>query len=164
MRAISISIPAATPIDAEFVQPGRYVDVYLTPHAGGRAPARFAGGVTLTLFRGVRVLAVPDTSAGDAARAVTLELSPEQANGLILARQEGEIALGYNPDGRRDSDVDSPAVGNRDRATLDEILGEDATKAPESVAKPASSFTVESYRGGARSILQFAPRKPADES
>ena len=129
MRAVSVCSRPMAPLSADFC--GRStVDVYLTPQSSDSSDPRFHGGLTVTLLNGVRVLAVgggsemnsiaePTTKSGNT---VTLELTPEQANMMILRRDErGEIALSYNPDGKGSGGV---AMKNQDRATMEEILGE----------------------------------------
>ncbi len=150
MRAVSVSLKNAVALVDGRIGPGQYVDVHLTPNSNGTNDARVRGGITLTLFKGVRVLALNaggNTSLGSGASAVsvTLELSPGQANIMILASTRGDITLSYNPEGRSDGGV---GVNNADRATLDEILG---------LAKPADNgtFTTESFKGTSRTQLQF---------
>lgn len=172
MRAVSVSFSPRGSFVGGLLRNGQFVDVYLTPHSENARDPRLRGGLTLTLFSGVRVLEVGGTSEaasanGDPAASdshtVTLELTPEQANMLILAREKGEIALSYNPDGKGSGTV---AAKNRDRATMDEILGLDQTNAPPPVWPAAATpFTSETYKGSARTGLQFdvnVPAVPAD--
>jgi pilus assembly protein CpaB len=136
------------------------VDVYLTPRIDAANDARLQGGMTVTLFRGVRLLA---TSAGESfdqpsdepSGLVTLELTPEQATVLILAREKGHLALSYNPEGKGDGGV---ALKNSDRATFDEILGVPTAAAPTSAGPAAAAFTAEVYKGSVRSTRQFEGR------
>jgi pilus assembly protein CpaB len=84
---------------------------------------------------------------------VTLELTPEQANILILAHEKGEIALSYNPDGKRNGGV---AIKSQDRASMDEILGLNHPEpvTPVKTVNPRP-FTSETFKGTARSTLRF---------
>ena len=105
----------------------------------------------MTLFKGVKVLAMNRSTGGGASRSgnnVTLELSKEQANILIQARDKGSLTLTYTPEGKGNGGV---AVGREDRATLDEILGLEPVKPP---------FTSEIYYGSGRSVLQFQNGRP----
>ena len=129
MRAVSIPVPRGLATMNGLVKTGQYVDVYLTPRADAGGDSRFRNGLTLTLFRGVRLLSVaPDAAADEASSAVTLELTPEQATVLILAREKGSLALSYNPEGKGESGV---ALKNRDRATLRRNPGGDFVRRPE---------------------------------
>jgi pilus assembly protein CpaB len=159
MRALSIALKrAVAPING--LEKGQYVDVYLTPRSDASKEVRRRGGMTLTLFRGVRLLAVNlGQAASEPQDVATLELTPEQANVLILARERGNVALSYNPEGKGDGGI---ALENRDRATLDEILG--LTPDPSAVAGPAGTFTTEVYKGSARSTQQFDERTKIDAS
>jgi pilus assembly protein CpaB len=160
MRAVSIPVPRGLATMNGLVKAGQYVDVYLTPRADAGGDSRLRNGLTLTLFRGVRLLSVaPDATADEASSAVTLELTPEQATVLILAREKGSLALSYNPEGKGESGV---ALKNRDRATLDEILGVTSSAVPnppEASAtghpQPTATITTEVFKGTARSTRQF---------
>jgi pilus assembly protein CpaB len=158
MRAVSISLRrTVAPING--LKEGQYVDVYLTPRTDTTHDVRLRGGVTLTLFRGVRLLAVnASASANEPADVATLELTPDQAAILILARERGNIALSFNPEGKGDGGI---ALKNRDRATFDEILG----LPPDPVATAGSAtFTSEVYKGGTRSTQQFDERTKVDSA
>jgi pilus assembly protein CpaB len=159
MRAVSIALRrTVAPING--LKEGQYLDVYLTPRADSSNAARLHGGVTLTLFRGVRLLAVTAGSSGnDAADVATLELTPDQAAILILARERGNIALSYNPEGKGDGTV---ALKNRDRATFDEILG--LPPDPGATVGSTGTFTSEIFKGTARSTREFDERTKIDSS
>jgi pilus assembly protein CpaB len=150
MRAVSIALRrGVTPLVG--LKEGQYVDVYLTPRDDASNFVRLRGGMTLALFRGVRLLAATQSaSASEANDVATLELTPDQAAILILARERGNIALSYNPDGKGDGGI---ALRDRDRATLDEILG--LPPDPAVTAGPAAKFTTEVYKGTTRSTRQF---------
>jgi pilus assembly protein CpaB len=169
MRAVSITLPLQSAAPNGLLKAGHYVDVYLTPRIDAANDARLQGGMTVTLFRGVRLLA---TSAGESfdqpsdepSGLVTLELTPEQATVLILAREKGHLALSYNPEGKGDGGV---ALKNSDRATFDEILGVPtaapssvgpSSPAPTSAGPAAAAFTAEVYKGSVRSTRQFEGR------
>jgi pilus assembly protein CpaB len=162
MRAVSIALRrGVAPLIG--LKEGQYVDVYLTPRNDVSNAARFRGGMTLTLFRGVRLLAATQgASANEANDVATLELTPDQAAILILARERGNIALSYNPDGKGDGGI---ALRDRDRATLDEILGLPPDPAVTArPAGPAGTFTTEVYKGTTRSTRQFEERTKTENS
>lgn len=150
MRAVAIGLDDSTAAVDGLIRPGQFVDVHFTP-ASYRDQEQ-TGGLTMTLFKGVKVLAINRSTAGGSAprggNNVTLELSEEQSNILIQARSKGSLTLTYAPEGKGDGGV---AVSRKDRATLDEILG------LEPLAEP---FTSEIYYGSGRSVLQFQNGRP----
>lgn len=157
MRAIAVSLKGQTALVDGRIGPGQYVDVHMTVTDsqrtdGGNQPR--GGGVTLTLFKGVRVLAINSTTARalgrDNSNSVTLELTSGQANIMILAANRGEITLSYNPEGRGNGGV---GVNNENRATLDEILG---------MTSANGTYEIEAYRGSGRSTLKFRGGKRVD--
>jgi pilus assembly protein CpaB len=158
MRAVSVTFAPRGSFVGGLLRTGQYVDVHLTPHLDDSREARFHGGLTVTLLHGVRVLAVGggtegDSAIPDSANTVTLELTPEQANTLILAREKGEIALSYNPDGQGNG---VPAVDSKDRATMDEILGLKDSKSQTPVTHVIPPpFVSETFKGNTRTAIQF---------
>lgn len=144
MRAVAISVNESTGMVDGLIQPGEHVDIHFTPDPSSLPDDRSRGGLTMTLFRGVKILAINRGVAGSVANSgnsVTLELTPAQANIVNLARDKGKLALSLNPGGKGTGVV---TVTDEDRVTLDEILG---LKAPEPPAKP---FQTEIYRGASR--------------
>jgi pilus assembly protein CpaB len=93
MRAVSVRVNDVTAV-AGFVLPGTRVDVLLTgnPGAGGES-------VTTTVLENVEVLATGQklerNAAGEplSSAVITLKVSPEDAQKLTLASQEGRIQL-----------------------------------------------------------------------
>ncbi len=148
MQAVSIELSSGADIVDGLVKPGEYVDVHFTPDVVG--DERFRGGLTMTLFKGVKVLQMNRTQGGRrSARSlntVTLELQEGQANILLLAKRRGSINLTYNPNGPGSGGV---AVSDEQRAYLDEILGLKPLEEPE---KP---FVTEIYYGSGRSETAF---------
>jgi pilus assembly protein CpaB len=153
-RAVAISLDDSTSAVDGLVRPGEYVDVHFTP-ASYRDQDR-TGGLTMTLFKGVKVLALHrgayGASAGRGGTTVTLALTEEQANILIQARDKGGLTLTYTPDGRGNGGV---AVSREDRATLDEILGLGPEDRP---------FASEVFHGSSRSVNEFQNGRRVDVS
>lgn len=90
MRAISLSVNDVTDV-AGFLLPGNHVDVLEARTVAGHA-------VTHTVLQDILVLAVDQTDSHDKnspqlVRAVTLEVTPPQANKLVTAMTEGRIQL-----------------------------------------------------------------------
>lgn len=149
MRAVSVGVGESVAMVNGLIKPGQFVDVHMTP-TGLTRDLRMGGGFTKTLFSSVRVISINRNFAqGQPSRLgniVTLELSPEQANIMILARERGQIALTYNPDGEGSGGL---AVDGDDRATLEQILG--LQPAPE----PEPPFVSDVFRGSNRAVMQF---------
>jgi pilus assembly protein CpaB len=150
-KAISITVKNSSEILDGLIQPGDYVDVHFTldPQSSGNIDDRLTrlGGVSMTLLKGVKVLALnksfrqsPLLPTGNS---VTLELAPNQTNVLLVAQPRGTLSLSFNPDGEGDGGV---ALSNADRATLWEILGLKKATVPP-VEEPEQPFVTESYRG-----------------
>jgi pilus assembly protein CpaB len=155
MRAVSVPLKDAVALVDGRIASGQYVDVHLTPNIDANNTAKFRGGITITLFKGVRVLAMSTGSRAvgqGAGSSVTLELTPGQANVMILASTRGDITLSYNPDGPGNGGV---GVNREDRATLDEILGVSAPR--------DNAFTTENFKGTARSTLRFQNGRRIDD-
>jgi len=154
MRAISVPLESSVDLVDGLIKPGEYVDVHMTP-TGLNNDKRLNGGMTLTLFNGVRVNAIngsyTQNNSSRRGTNVTLELTPEQANIMILARDRGEITMSYTPEGKGDGGV---AVSSAEKATLYEILGLKTPEEPK-VEEPPKPFVIEGYYGSSRSVNQF---------
>jgi len=90
MRAVTVRVDDVIGV-AGFLLPGNRVDIVAARKEGRRA-------ITTTILRNIHVLAVDQTaSANDnepvIVRAVTLEMTPEQAETLVKGREEGSIQL-----------------------------------------------------------------------
>jgi len=122
MRAVSVRVNDVVGV-AGFLLPGNHVDVVTAYRDGQQTRSD-------TVIQNVKVLAVDQTAATDknepvVVRAVTLEVTPEDAEKLVLAEQRGTIQLALrNP-------VDSQMVAMRE-----------ATPAPPSAAPPAPAPVV----------------------
>ncbi len=139
MRAVSVALSNGTALVDGLIGPGQYVDIHFTP-SGNRGTR---GGMVMTLFKGVKLLAInrsqsSATSLGQRSNSVTMELTPEQANIMLLARNRGDINLTYSPNGPGNGGV---AVADESRAYLDEVLG---------LTEPTPPFVTEIYTGSAR--------------
>ena len=160
MRAVTITLTEQAAPSNGLLKPGHYVDVYLTPRIDAANDARLRGGMTLTLFRGVRLLAImPGEPSDEPSGLATLELTPEQSTALILAREKGHLALSYNPEGKGNGGV---ALKNSDRATFDEILGVPAPAAAPTTNCPTTVDPAPQQCLPLRSTK--APRDPSSNS
>ena len=89
-RAVTVLVNYVVPV-AGFLLPGNRVDILTTRQQGKRA-------LTETILQDVKVLAVDQTASTDkdrpvVVRAVTLELSPAEAELLVKATSEGSLQL-----------------------------------------------------------------------
>lgn len=90
MRAVTVRVDDVIGV-AGFLLPGNRVDVLATKLDGKSAD-------TQTILKSIKVLAVDQTASGEknepvVVRAVTLEMTPFQAETLVKARDEGRIQL-----------------------------------------------------------------------
>jgi pilus assembly protein CpaB len=157
MRAVAVTVGESTALVDGLIRPGEYVDVHLTITRG--VDERLRGGLTMTLFKGVRIIAINSkfnaATIPTSGNSVTLELTPEQANIVILARQRGELTFSFNPNGKGDGGV---AVKDENRATLEEILGLKPIEEEEEIPEPPP-FTSEIYRRDGFHVNQFVDGK-----
>jgi len=106
MRAIAVRVDDVVGV-AGFLLPGNHVDVVESRLVDQRA-------VTTTVLHNINVLAVDQTASQDkdapvVVRAVTLEVSPPQAETLVKARTEGQIQLTLrSPMAAADDDTPPP--------------------------------------------------------
>ncbi len=153
-QAISINVKNPTEILDGLIKPDDYVDVHFTLDQQGASGLddRLVrlGGVSMTLLKGVRVLAVnrgfrqsPILPTGNS---ITLELDPSQTNVLLVAQPRGTISFSFNPDGAGEGGI---ALSNSDRATLWEIMGlkKRTPKAEVKPEEPEKPFVTETFRG-----------------
>jgi pilus assembly protein CpaB len=98
MRAVTIRVNDVAGV-AGFVLPGDRVDILLTRDRTGGAGGNTANNlITDVLLQNVKVLGIDQDANEDkekpsVAKAVTLEVSPQQAQKLALASQLGSLAL-----------------------------------------------------------------------
>lgn len=158
-QAIAINVKNSADIVDGLVKPGNFVDVHfaIDATASGAIDPRMTklGGISMTLIKGVQVLALnknfrqgPVLATGNS---VTLELAKEQVNVLLVSQAHGTISLTYNADGQGDGGI---ALNNSDRATLWEVLGlkKPATKEELERDQP---FMTESFRGTGSGVSQW---------
>ena len=154
MVALAVQIAGSQSLVSGLIKPGDHVDVLFTPESSSDS-TRLKGGLTMTLFKGVKMLAINgkqyqwriDTDKNN----VTLELTPEQANVIVLAEKKGSLTMTSNPHGKGTSEV---TLRDKDRAFLDEILGLEPEKKPEpKEEKPP--YVTQHYKGAIGAEIQF---------
>lgn len=162
MRAVSIEADGQTSGMARYVKPGQFVDVHFTPES--LPDHDQSGGLIMTLFQGVKVLTLNADSPGSTASGrgvlnVTLELSPEQVNVILLAKDRGSLNLTLTPDGKGDGMI---AVSAKHRATLDEILGL-TPPGEQPLPGKETAFVTETFSGNSRGMHSFVSGRRADQ-
>ncbi len=162
MRAVSVRVNDVVSV-AGFVQPGTRVDVMATGiHGAGEDQ-------TTTVLENVAVIAVGrsllDRVTGDTGNAgvITLLVSPDDAQRLTLASQEGRIQLALrNPLDTRKESLSATKVSSLLPGGGQVAAAEAKPKTHKVVAKavpppPPSPFQVEVIKGNKRDELKFKP-------
>ena len=98
MRAMSLPVTTESAAGG-FIQPGDHVDVVLTRKLDPPTPGAQQSYASSTVMRNVRVMAIDqsikpsDKTAATPAATATLELTSEEAQGLVLAHAQGDLTL-----------------------------------------------------------------------
>ena len=157
MRAVSVRVNEVVGV-AGFVQPGTRVDVLVTgTPAGGNEEQ------TITVLKNVAVIAsgqkLERSNAGDAqvSPVITLLLSPDDAQKLTLASNEGRIQLVLrNPLDTAQGDVPPTSAGGLFGRVAPSPPTHVAVKhAPVHLQAPPEPYSIEVYRGDKKDITKF---------
>lgn len=157
MRAISVAVDQVVGV-AGFVLPTSRVDVLLTlPN-----PQQTNEPTTRIIMQNVRTLAAGQTIQQDKegkplpVPVVTFLVTPEQAETLALASQQGRIQLTLR------NTLDTTATrtsGTRVSALMGQVVRAPSPRRsssrPRTAAEAPAQTTVEVYRGGVRSLERF---------
>jgi pilus assembly protein CpaB len=117
MRAITVRVDDVVGV-AGFLLPGNTVDVLSSRKEANRR------AVTETILKNIKVLAVDQTASADAnepviVRAVTLEMTPKQAELVVKARTEGTIQLTLrNPEANEPAEPEPEPVQEAPRPVV----------------------------------------------
>ncbi|MGA9354719.1 MAG: Flp pilus assembly protein CpaB [Terriglobales bacterium] len=161
MRAVSVRVNDVVSV-AGFVQPGTRVDVLATGLPGAGSDAQ-----TNTVLENVAVIAVGRslldrvmTGEGQTAPVITLLVSPDDAQKLTLASQEGRIQLAL----RNPLDTRKESIAPTRASSLSPNLQAAAAKpkvhkVSEKIAPPPPPLPlqVETIRGNKREETKFKP-------
>jgi pilus assembly protein CpaB len=157
MRAVSVRVDEVVAV-AGFVVPGTRVDIMVTISEGGNQPT-----VTRTVLQNVPVLTINQTIQADrngspvTGTVLTVLVTPEQAEALVLVANEGRIQLAL----RNRLDLDSIATVGARVSTLFSPSTPGATRrAPVTVRRPVTGSertptVIETFKGGARTLITF---------
>lgn len=160
MKAIALPIGANTAIVDGLIRPGDYCDIQFTVNTSwARLDNRIPYGYQLTLFKGIKVLAINRSVTQSAPEAngntIVLEVRPGQANGLLLAMGNGVLNLTYTPIPSPGGVIVSDDDG--DRLTLEKLLQLPPKQPDAPQPKPPEPYLVEQYRLKTRSPIGFMP-------
>lgn len=159
MRAVSVRVNDVVSV-AGFVQPGSRVDVLATNSGNGNDRQ------TTTVLENVAVIAVGKslerntTGESQVAPVITLLVSPDDAQKLTLASQEGRIQLALrNPLDTREAGVGATRASSLYPGAAPSPAAQGKpkihkTSAPAQVAAP-STYNVETIRGSKRDETKF---------
>ena len=151
MRAVSVKVDEVIGV-AGFVLPGTRVDVVVTlpPRAGGNE------ATAQVILQNIPALAAGESTQPDAqgkphgVTVITLLVTPEQAEALILAANEGrntlDLAMVETP-GARAASLLRMARGDPSRRRL--------AAATRRSAVPDPAIVIEAYKGGVRTLIKF---------
>lgn len=149
-RAMSVRVNDVVGV-AGFALPGNYVDVLVNAEQEKGAGAQQQRQISMTVLENVLVLAVAQEAGRDETKpkvvsAVTLELSPGDAEKLDLARSVGSLSLVL----RNQADKDAVSTAG---ITKNQLFG---------VAEPVAASTPVALAAPARPVRPVAPRaRPA---
>lgn len=156
-RGVTIKIKEPALMMEGWLKPGSHVDVLFTLDDMMDDPrVRKLGGMSMTLFKGVRILAINrdivQAPLEDSANSVTLEIDENDVNILRLATKKGEIALALT---QESSGLATVSVSNPDRATLEEMLNLEPIPEPPAPTPAPQPFVSHIYRRSGHSSYRF---------
>lgn len=148
-RALSIAVDEVIAV-AGFVIPGTRVDVLLTMEQNSSEPRTQVILQNMTVLAAGQVVQRDDEGNPMNVSVVTLLVTPNEAEKLTLAAQQGRIQLAL----RNMIDTDEAAT---DGARVSSLMTGPTQRTPTGrvVPRPPAAPPVELYRGGSRSIQRF---------
>lgn len=158
MRAVTVPVDAVTGV-AGFVTPGDVVDVLLTRQIPGDG-AQSDDKMVNVILEKVQVLAI-DLRAGEAnteaalGKTATLQVTPRDAQKLVLATQVGRLSLALR-------NVEDQVGGSRATITSRDLGGGYVIRArPAAGAAPRQVATVSGVPANSATAAIVAPRRPS---
>ena len=140
---------------AGFALPGNYVDIMVNTQSEGSRRGEPDKSISKIVLERILVLAIAQEASRDETKpkvvnAVTLEVTPEQAENLDLARSVGTLSLVLR------NQVD-PKPGATDGATKSTMLGEPH---PAPAASAPSAVPPKRHAAPRRAVVAVAPTVP----
>ena len=156
MRAISLSVDQVSGV-AGFITPGDVVDVLLTRDIPGEG-ATGDDKMTSVVLENVQVLATDQLASEKntdpkLVKTVTLQVTPRDAQKLVLARQIGSLSLALR-------NVKNQVVGPTATVTPRDLAGGGIYLAARRTAAPVAAQPVVAAPAVARSATRAAPTAP----
>jgi len=154
-RAMAISVNEIIGVSG-FIVPDDRVDVILTTVPPGVANAQ-DNRIAKIVLQNMRVLSVAQSTESkdgkpQVPRSITLEVTPEEAEKLSLASQEGSIILALR--GVGDS-TETKTIGSFKRDLLGIGRRRQAPRPGQTVAQAPEKYRVEVIRGSNRQVVEF---------
>lgn len=158
MQALTLPFDSITTIVDGLIRPLDHCDVRFTLSPSWvRSDLRTSQAFQMTLFKAVKVLAINRNVVQQQPEAttntVTLEVTPKQANALLLARTYGILNLTYTED-LTPGGVDLEDVPN-DKLTLERLLDLPPKKEPAVATRPPEPFRIDEYRALRKSVSRY---------
>ncbi len=164
-RAITVRVNDVVGV-AGFALPGNYVDIMVNTQEEGARSSDRDRAISKIVLEHILVLAVAQESERDSTKpkvvnAVTLEVTPDQAEKLDLARSVGNLSLVV----RNETD---PASAQTAGATKEQLLGAAGPAAapkpaPKVAAKPAPRPVVAAVAPAPIPVPEIAKTAPRDQ-
>ena len=156
-RAMTVRVNDVVGV-AGFALPGNYVDIMVNTQDEGASRGDRDKSISKIVLERILVLAVAQEASRDTTKprvvnAVTLEVTPDQAEKLDLARSVGTLSLVLR------NQVD-PKPGDTEGATKTSLLKEQVAEAPKPVAAPAPAAAPRPVVVVRRAAPAPAPAKP----
>jgi len=152
-RALALRVDEIVGVSG-FIVPDDRVDIILTTTpAGGNADTK----ISKIVLQNKRVLSVAQSTEQkdgkpQLARSITLEVTPEEAEKLSLASQEGQIVLALRGLG---DDATTMTIGSNKRDLLALAAAPRKTAGGTVVAPPPDKYRVEVIHGSNRNVVEF---------
>ncbi len=152
-RALALRVDEIVGVSG-FIVPDDRVDIILTTTpAGGNADTK----ISKIVLQNKRVLSVAQSTEQkdgkpQLARSITLEVTPEEAEKLSLASQEGQIVLALRGLG---DDATTITIGSNKRDLLALAAAPRKTASGTVVAPPPDKYRVEVIHGSNRNVVEF---------
>jgi len=152
-RALALRVDEIVGVSG-FIVPDDRVDVILTTSPLG---ATQDSKISKIVLQNKRVLSVAQSTEQkdgkpQLARSITLEVTPEEAEKLSLASQEGQIVLALRGLG---DDAQLTTIGSNKRDLLSIAAAPRKTSGGVVVPPPPDKYRVEVIRGSTRNVVEF---------
>ena len=152
-RAMAVSVNEIIGVSG-FIAPDDRVDVILTtiPPGGGNAQDNRIAKIVLQNMRVLSVAQSTETKEGkpQVPRSITLEVTPEEAEKLSLASQEGSIILALRALG---DNSETKTIGSYKRDLL--AIAPRRRAGARAVVRAPEKYRVEVIRGSDRKVVEF---------